>query len=333
VEIQDNLNFARQKIWETWGKLRRILLCTFYPEYVSESIAGRKGECTRCGNCCKLLFDCPFLLAGNVCRIYGKRIKSCSRFPIDSRDVAYIECGYSFEVIAKADDGMKIPLTNYAYREILTFLGAALLGMLGAAALFVYTSPLAGLATAGFFALVCGFALYFFRDPQRTVPDEEHVILAPADGKIVSIEEVNEPEFIGGRALKIGIFLSIFNVHINRAPCSGVVRFLKYKEGRFLNALSPKSSIHNEANMVGIEGNGTAPKKVMVKQIAGAIAKRIVCDLRLDEAVENGQKFGMIKFGSRTEVFVPIEEGYEVATDLKTKVRAGVSVLMRKKVS
>lgn len=331
MQSNGKLNPLRQKAWEGWGKLRRLLLCTFYPDYVTASIAQRQGGCRRCGNCCKQLFSCPFLQPGNVCRIYGKRIRNCSRFPIDSRDVAHLECGFTFPYEVKADEGMEIPLSRYAYREILTFLGGGLLGLMGSAALFTYVSPLAGIVTAGFFVLMCGFSLYFFRDPDRSIPEDENVLLAPADGKIVSIEEVDEPEYLGGRALKIGIFLSIFNVHINRSPCRGVVKFLKYKQGRFLNAMSSKSSLHNEANMVGIEGEGSAPRKVMVKQIAGAIAKRIVCELSLDDAVGHGQKFGMIKFGSRTEIFVPLEEGYEVVADLKSKVRAGVTILMRKK--
>ncbi len=333
VEIQGRLNLARQKAWEGWGKVRRLLLCTFYPDYVASSIKQRTGACTRCGRCCRLLWNCPFLKHGSQCRIYGKRIKNCSRFPIDSRDTAHIRCGYSFPVAAKADEGMKIPVTRYAFREIRVMLGGGIMGLAGSAIIFQHLSPLAGIVSAAFFTLIAAFALYFFRDPERSIPSEENVVLAPADGKIVSIEEVDEPEFIGGKALKIGIFLSIFNVHINRAPCSGVVRFLKYKEGRFMNALSPKSSIHNESNMVGIEGTGCSPKKVVVKQIAGAIAKRIVCELKIDDPVQNGQKFGMIKFGSRTEVFVPAGEGFGVAVDLKGRVKAGVTVLMRRKTS
>jgi phosphatidylserine decarboxylase len=333
VEFQGNLNLARQKIWEGWGKIRRLLLCNFCPDYVTASLDSRTGECRRCGNCCRLLFKCPFLQDGNKCRIYGKRIRNCSRFPIDSRDSEFIDCGYDFPVPARAEEGMHIPVTRYAYKEVLSFLGGGLLGVLASVVLYHYVSPLAGLASAAFFVVACGFALWFFRDPDREIPEEKDVILAPADGRVVSIEEVDEPEFIGGKAMKIGIFLSIFNVHINRAPCSGVVAFLKYKEGRFLNALSKKSSLHNESNIIGIEGDDSAPSKVMVKQIAGAIAKRIVCELKVRDAVENGQKFGMIKFGSRTEIYVPVDEGFEVAVGLRNRVKAGVTVLMRKKQS
>ncbi len=331
--IDSNLNLARLKAWEGWGKLRRLLLCTFYPEYVAGALSARSGECTRCGRCCRLLFKCPFLRNGNQCRIYGKRIKNCSRFPIDSRDTAHIGCNYAFPVEAKADEGMKIPVTRYAYREILILSGGAILGLAGSAVMFSYLPPAIASAAAAFFLLSMGFAFYFFRDPERSIPDEVNVILAPADGKVVSIEEVEEPEFIGGKALRIGIFLSIFNVHINRVPCSGVVKFIKYREGRFMNALSPKSSIHNESNMVGIAGTGSSPSKVVVKQIAGAIAKRIVCELKIDDHVENGQKFGMIKFGSRTEVYVPVEEGFEAAVTLKGRVKAGETILMRRKAS
>jgi phosphatidylserine decarboxylase len=144
---------------------------------------------------------------------------------------------------------------------------------------------------------------YFFRDPDRTGPRGPNLVIAPADGKVLMITEVEEPRFIHGRATRISIFMNVFNVHVNRYPVSGRVDFVWYNPGKFLNAASEKSSLDNEQMSVGV----TTPNgvKILTRQIAGLIARRIVTYSKVGDAAEQGQRFGIIRFGSRVDVFVP----------------------------
>jgi phosphatidylserine decarboxylase len=145
---------------------------------------------------------------------------------------------------------------------------------------------------------------YFFRDPERTGPRGERIVIAPADGKVVLISDVDEPAFMGGRARRVSIFMNVFNVHVNRYPVTGTVRYLHYNPGKFLNAAVEKSSLENEQMSVGIE---TSRGRVLVRQIAGLIARRIVTYSKQGEHVDQGQRMGMIKFGSRVDVFLPLD--------------------------
>ena len=208
-------------------------------------------------------------------------------------------------------------LVKWGRREVLviTFLGVAT-----ALAIGYFASPWWSIIPA----VVTLWGVLFFRDPVRAIPEGESNIVAPADGKIVEITEVDEPDFIGGKALKIGIFLSIFDVHINRAPCSGSVEMISYRPGKFLNALKQESSRVNENNSIGITGSGC---RMLVKQIAGAIARRIVCACEEGDLCARGEKLGMIKFGSRTELYVPAGADFHLSVKLGEKVRAGSSVL------
>ena len=143
---------------------------------------------------------------------------------------------------------------------------------------------------------------YFFRDPERTGQRGTGVVIAPADGRIVMITEVDEPAFLHSKALRISIFMNVFNVHVNRYPVSGTVRFVHYNPGKFLNAATDKSSLENEQMSVGIE-NGSL--RVLVRQIAGLVARRIVTYSREGDQVEQGERMGIIRFGSRVDVFLP----------------------------
>lgn len=143
---------------------------------------------------------------------------------------------------------------------------------------------------------------YFFRDPERTGPRGDHSVIAPADGRIVMITPVDEPDFVGGRAIRISIFMNIFNVHVNRYPVSGAVAYEKYNAGKFFNAAAEKASLENEQMSVGLEGAG---QRVLVRQIAGLIARRIVTYARLGAPAVQGERMGIIRFGSRVDVFVP----------------------------
>ena len=189
----------------------------------------------------------------------------------------------------------------------------------------------AAMVAAGYFhwwlailpAVPLALIVYFFRDPPRRIPQEPGLIVSPADGTIAEVTRVEHDEFIGGPAVRIGIFLSIFNVHINRAPLACRAVALRYSPGEFLNALRPESAVRNENMWIGLEEESPPHRRLAVRQISGAIARRIVCDLRPGEALQRGEKFGMIKLGSRTELILPDVEGLSVDAAVGRRVRAG----------
>ncbi len=151
-------------------------------------------------------------------------------------------------------------------------------------------------------ALLLGFVCFFFRDPNRAVPPDPNIIVAAADGLVVSVEEIDEPDFGLGRRQRIAIFLSVFDVHVNRSPVAGRVLKTAYKSGSFLDVRHADASTHNEALAWLLE---TAHGPIAVRQIAGLVARRIVAWAREGSLLERGQRFGMIRFGSRTEIFLP----------------------------
>jgi phosphatidylserine decarboxylase len=154
------------------------------------------------------------------------------------------------------------------------------------------------------------FTLYFFRDPERLIAsDTSSIVISPADGKVVVVADVNDQEYHKGPAKQISIFLSPLNVHVNRNPISGVVDYYRYVEGKYLVAFHDKASELNERTHIGISNDRM---KLIVKQIAGAVARRIVCELKVGDEVKAGDRFGMIKFGSRTDLIVPPEMIVEV---------------------
>ena len=152
--------------------------------------------------------------------------------------------------------------------------------------------------------IIALWVAYFFRDPERTGPRGEQVVISPADGKVVLIQEVDEPAFMGGRARRVSIFMNVFNVHVNRYPVTGTVAYVKYSPGKFLNAAVEKASAENEQSSVGIQ---TSHGRVLVRQIAGLIARRIVTYSKMGEHVEQAQRMGLIRFGSRVDVFLPLD--------------------------
>lgn len=212
---------------------------------------------------------------------------------------------------------MRIPLTPHGARELVLFGGGALL----LAALLFLAHPALALP----FVVLAAFVFSFFRDPERKPPPGADAALAPADGTVTDIEEVEEPHFLGGRALRIGIFLSVFDVHVNRAPLDGRVKGVRYSPGRFLDARDPLCKSENESNLVGLEG---ARGPFAVRQVAGLIARRIVCPVKEGDPVARGQRMGMIKFGSRTELLVPAGARVKVETAVGRKVRGGETVLL-----
>ena len=171
--------------------------------------------------------------------------------------------------------------------------------------------------------LVVGLlTLNFFRDPNRITPNEPNIVVSPADGKVVLIKRFTENEFLHCDAVQVSIFMSPLDVHVNRFPISGTVKLFKHIPGKFLVAFADKSSEVNERTHIGIEQNGF---KVLFKQIAGTIARRIVADLQIGQHAVIGERFGMIKFGSRVDVIMPAETVVTVALD--DRVRAGESIL------
>ncbi len=171
-------------------------------------------------------------------------------------------------------------------------------------------------------AFITIFTLNFFRDPERKTPQKENVIIAPADGKIISISEVIPEEFIKDKVNMISIFMSPLNVHVNRIPISGEVKYLDHKEGKFLKAFEGEAYIENERNLIGIESKHG---KVLFSQVAGALARRIVCELNLDDTVQIGNRFGMIKFGSRSDVSAPLH--WKPLVKIGDRVTAGETIL------
>lgn len=179
--------------------------------------------------------------------------------------------------------------------------GVALVVIAYAAALQFKSWPLwlvAVLVTV--LALWCA---YFFRDPERTGPRGPNVVIAPADGKVLMITDVEEPRFIQGRATRISIFMNVFNVHVNRYPVDGRVDFVWYNKGKFFNAAAEKSSLENEQMSVGV--TTASGVRILTRQIAGLIARRIVTYSKVGDEAHQGDRFGIIRFGSRVDVFVP----------------------------
>ena len=168
------------------------------------------------------------------------------------------------------------------------------------------------------------FALLFFRDPSRAVTAEPREMVAPADGVVVGIEDLDESPHYGGPCRRVSVFMSVLDVHVNRAPFDGTVRAIKYRPGKYKNAMKAESSELNESNAVWMD---TEHGPVTVRQISGAVARRIVCKAKVGETLARGERFGMIKLGSRTELYLPRDA--EVCVKMKEKVRGGVSVVAR----
>lgn len=201
--------------------------------------------------------------------------------------------------------------------------GTALLAAAGWTALSVWGGPLTVLAAA-LFSLLALFVLWFFRDPVRRAPAAQDVVVAPGEGRVIDIKEMHEPSFLRTTARRITIFLSVFDVHVQRAPVSGVVEHRDYKPGKFAVAWLEKASEDNEQASLGI----TTPNgKVLVRQIAGLVARRIVTDPSEGDRVERSQRIGIIRFGSRVDLFVPLD--WELTCKVGDRARVGATPLAR----
>jgi phosphatidylserine decarboxylase len=283
-----------------WSRCRRWFLRQFRPGYVRRMAEKRQGSC----------LNCPHDV-------------------IDSRDLKYWRnvCGYWFH---PEDD-------PFAWRNRLGFARAGLAELCLATLVLWIVGLLFSWATLihllFWIPVIAAFlvwleVLYFFRDPERRIPDDADALLSPADGTVTDIGEVDAPGFPGDRAFRIGIFLSIFNVHVNRLPRSGRVVSIRYFPGAFLDARHPDCPARNEQLWLDLEESDSR-RLIRVKQISGAVARRIVCWLKPQETVRAGDRYGMIKFGSRTEVLLAVSEPLELQVKVGDKVYGGATVLLR----
>lgn len=282
-----------------WGKIRRAWLRRFRPGYVRRMLDVRQGSCP----------------------VHFNDV-------IDPRDLKFIRnvCGYWFR---PEDDRFawrgRLGFARHGLGEMVVFtLLFLLLG--GAAATAAVLVHWAFWIPVGALGLVWLEILWFFRDPHRTIPPEADVLVSPADGTITHIEETEEPEF-SGKCLRISIFLSIFNVHVNRSPRAARVTQVRYFPGAYLDARNPDSAVRNEQLWIDLEEkNG---RKIRVKQISGAIARRIVCWLKPEDILQKGERVGMIKLGSRTDLLLPADQVAEVLVAIGDKVQGGSKALLR----
>jgi phosphatidylserine decarboxylase len=276
-----------------WGRVRRSYLKTFRRRYLQRMQALRRGDPA----------GCPHEVLDPRDLKFYRNVTTCHWAPED-------------DPFAWRD---RLPFAREGLAELVLFLGLFLALTIGLA--FVYW-PVAAVP-----AVLALFVLWFFRNPRRTVPSAPGLVVAPADGKVVAIEEIEFDEYVQGPAVMIGIFLSVFNVHVNRAPVASRVIGMTYRPGKFLNALRPASARENEQLAVRLEESTSPHRRFIVRQIAGAIARRIVCFAKPGDELARGQRFGMIKLGSRTELVLPRQSGLTVEVRLGQKVRAGTTVM------
>jgi len=225
---------------------------------------------------------------------------------------------------------MSIPLTPFGRREILLY-GVGSFALMVALPVVAQVVGIYWLSTLSVLpAALLVFTLQFFRDPERTLPSEADALISPADGTVVDMVDVDEPDYIGGRARRVGIFMSPLNCHVNRFPVDGRVEKVIHRPGKFLKAYDPRAILENEASLTGILARlGGREVKLLMRQVSGVAARRIVNPLKAGDPARRGERFGMIKFGSRCEVFLPLDSGYEFSVKLGDAVYAGASILAR----
>ncbi len=247
---------------------------------------------------------------------------------------------------------MRFGLTKYGWPQLVIFPAIVLAAMAFCLAVGgVYLPSWTVASVEVILAIILIWVLLFFRDPYRVPPVDERLLLAPADGRVTDIETVEAPAFRnsigqqtsgndtgvvlgkqeggGGPALKIGIFLSIFDAHINRAPCNVTVEKITYRPGEYKNAARPSSAKVNESNELNLRRTDHPRDRLIVRQISGAIARRIVCRAQQGQKLSGGEKFGMIKFGSRTELYVTAGENVKILVRVGDKVKAGLTPVIR----
>lgn len=278
-----------------WGRWRRWWLKRFRPRYVHRMAQLRQGEC-----------------------------RGAPHEILDPRDLKY--CANRVECFWRPQDDPfawrnRLPFARWGLAE-LQLLGWPLLALTLLLAWLLW--PLAVLSAA-----LLAVVVYFFRDPPRRIPTNPGVWVSPADGKVVEVTRLDHEPYIGGPAVKVGIFLSIFNVHLNRSPTAARVIELRYHPGEFLNAMRPESSQRNENMWIALEEDAPPYRRLVLRQISGAVARRIVCALRPGQRVARGEKIGMIKLGSRTELILPATDDLQLEVSVGQRVKAGTTIVAR----
>ncbi len=211
-----------------------------------------------------------------------------------------------------ADRAAGIPIVKEGWPFVGGLGGAVLLfGLVG------WTIPA---ALAGGFTL---FTAWFFRNPSRTIPQQPNVVVSPGDGKVIAIEEEFEPRYLKEKSVRVTVFLNVFDVHVNRMPCAGTVEGISYQPGQFLVASKPEATVHNEQNAVMLKTASGA--KVLCVQVAGLIARRIVCWVGQGDLVQRGERYGLIRFGSRMDTFVPL--GSKICVAVGDRVKGGETIV------
>lgn len=276
-----------------WGRGRRALLRTLRPRYVAAVGACFTGHCPGCQH--DVVDGSDLLWVQNVC---GRRLPA-SRMPSPFRD--------------------RFGLVRLGRPEQFTALLLGLVLLLLAIGWQPWSAPLALLPPA--------FTLWFFRDPERASPRDDSLVLAPADGVVDDLRDEAECAFFAGPALRIGIYLSVFDVHVQRAPIAGVVARCDYRPGRHVPTVRRGVTDANEQLLTWFRGSNGA--EVVVRQVAGPFARRIGSVLGSGDVVRQGQRFGLIKFGSRCELWLPHEPGLQLVVAVGQHVVAGVSPLAR----
>lgn len=279
-----------------WGYVRRWMLKRFWPAYVARMHALRHGS------------DCG----------YPHEI-------LDPRDLKFYQHRPGYDWLPEHDAFQwrnHLPWARVGLAEVLLLGG-------GLALLTVLVGLLFGLSIALLPATGAALVLWFFRNPRRQIPTEDGVVVAPADGRIKAIHSLAYDPFLGGPAIEIDIFLSVFNVHLNRAPVDARVIGLTYRPGKFLNALRPAAARENEQMIIRMEELNPPHRRFIVRQIAGAIARRIVCQVGPGQTLSRGQVLGMIKLGSRTQIVLPATADLALQVQVGQRVLAGATVLAR----
>lgn len=210
-------------------------------------------------------------------------------------------------------------------REGRPFIAVALFLVLLAWGLVATRGGVMWTTVAAVVSLLALWVAYFFRDPERSGQRGEDLVIAPADGRVVSVADVDEPAFLHSPAKRVSIFMNVFNVHVNRYPVSGTVRYVHYNRGKFLHAAAEKASLENEQMSVGLEARGS--QRVLVRQIAGLLARRIANYSREGETVEQGDRMGIIRFGSRVDVLLP--PASQVLVRIGDRTEAGTTVVAK----
>lgn len=212
-------------------------------------------------------------------------------------------------------------VTRYGYDNFFVLVGIGI--AIGVVAYLLRSHTAVAILLGGIAVVTIAFAFCFFRDPERTVPPHgDGAVFSPADGRVVQIAEVVESEYLGEAAIRISIFLSPLDVHVNRYPVSGIVEYVRYHPGTYLVAWHPKSSELNERSSIGVR---TMRGRVFFRQITGILARRIVFDTKVGDTVQAGERFGMMKFGSRMDVFLPT--GSRITVGVGDRVRAAETII------